>query len=142
MEQKLLINWEVPDIQEETGEYFENQFTYDWLKNKGIVFANEQELINTFKKNGNLENVTQEQLKKSENLTYNQEEFESELTEGDYAESFRRMETSLVNEGEITLPAPIILHINDLYYGFAGNRRSNLAFKYGLPLKAWIVRLV
>jgi len=140
MEQKLLIDWEKPDFQEETGEYFENQFTKEWLQEKGIVFKTEQELIEAFS-TGSLETITQEQLKKSENITHKTEDFEAELANREYKESFESMETNLVNEGEITLPAPIILYIKNTYYGFAGNRRMNLAFKYGLPLKAWIVRI-
>ena len=140
MEQKLLIDWEKPDFQEETGEYFENQFTKEWLQEKGIVFKTEQELIEAFS-TGSLETITQEQLKNSENITHKTEDFEAELANREYKESFESMETNLVNEGEITLPAPIILYIKNTYYGFAGNRRMNLAFKYGLPLKAWIVRI-
>jgi len=140
MEQKLLIDWEKPDFREETGEYFENQFTKDWLQEKGIVFKTEQELIEAFS-TGSLETITQEQLKNSENITHKTEDFEAELANREYKESFESMETNLVNEGEITLPAPIILYIKNTYYGFAGNRRMNLAFKYGLPLKAWIVRI-
>lgn len=140
MEQKLQIIWEKPDVREETGEYFENLFTRDWLKRKGVEFDNEADLIETLK-NGRLKKITQQQLKKSDNITYKPEDFEDELKElgTDYQKSFNEMENTLVNDGEITLPAPIILLVNDVHYGFAGNRRMNLAFKYGLSLEAWVV---
>ena len=147
MHKKLLIDWEKPDIQEETGEYFENQLTKDWLRENGIVFETEQELIEAFSK-GNLETITLRQLENANNLTMTPSEFDLDLLDSEYRKSFESMETKLMHEGEITLPAPIILYINNIktgeispYYGFAGNRRMNLAFKYGLPLKAWIVRI-
>ena len=44
-----------------------------------------------------------------------------------------------LQEGDLTLPAPIIFDFGDAMFGFAGNRRTNLAFENGQELEAFVV---
>ena len=83
--------------------------------------------------------VTKEELlKKYDNLTLKPEEFEQELRDPEYLKFFQSME-SVLARGSITLPAPIVLLIGGTYYGFAGNRRINLAIKHNIPIEAWLI---
>lgn len=63
------------------------------------------------------------------------------LKDPEYKKSFNSMESVLLKQRTITLPAPIIVNFSGLFFGFAGNRRMNLAIKYGIPLKAWRVNV-
>gem|GEM_PF-6443852 len=121
------------------GEYTENEYTKHWLKEKGIVFNTDKEVL-SFLGTGKITPVTKEELmKKYDNLTLKPSEFEQELKDSEYMKSFRSMEDVLAR-GSITLPAPIILFIDGTYYGFAGNRRLNLAIKHNIPIKVWLVQ--
>ena len=133
------IEWTNPDLGEEVGEYTENDFTKKYLKSNGIEFKTEKELL-SFLELGKLVTITKDELmKKYENLTLSDKDFEDELKDSEYKKSFQSMEKTLENKKNIKLPSPIVLKINDTYYGFAGNRRMNLAFKYSIPLKVWLV---
>jgi hypothetical protein len=89
---------------------------------------------------GKITPVTKEELmKKYDNITLKPSEFEQELKDPEYLKSFQSME-AVLSRGSITLPAPIILLIDDTYYGFAGNRRLNLAIKHNIPIKVWLVQ--
>jgi hypothetical protein len=74
-------------------------------------------------------------------MTLGGSEFESELADPDYQGSFSSMEEELLTNGSIKLPAPILLKFGSTYYGFSGNRRTNLALKYDLPLEVWLVEM-
>lgn len=85
--------------------------------------------------------ITKSELKNnSENLTLTSNDFDVELGNTEYAQSYKEMEDKLKN-GDLTLPAPIIIKFDDIYYGFAGNRRMNLAWNHNTPLKVWIVKV-
>ena len=133
------IVWVKPNLSEEIGEYTENDYTKQWLAKKGIVFNTNKEVL-SFLSTGKMVSVTKEELlKKYDNLTLKPEEFEQELKDEEYLRSFQSME-AVLSRGSITLPAPIILLVDGIYFGFAGNRRINLAIKHDIPIKAWLVQ--
>ena len=138
--QGVSIDWQVPDLTEEVGEYFENPATYNWLKARGYQFRNKQQLM-AFLRNGHLQVVPKETLAKTgSNLTLTVKDFQKELQDQDYRASYRSMEQTLLKDRAIKLPAPILLHIGDEIWGFAGNRRMNLAWNYRIPVKFWVVK--
>jgi hypothetical protein len=133
------IVWVKPNLPEEVGEYTENDYTKQWLKSKGIVFNSDKEVM-SFLNSGKMTPVSKEELmKKYDNITLNPSEFEQELKDPEYLKSFQSMEDVLA-KGSITLPAPIILLVDGTYFGFAGNRRLNLAIKHNLPIKVWLIQ--
>ena len=135
------ITWIVPKLNEEIGEYFENDYAKKFLKSKGIVFKSDDDIL-LFLGNGKLVSITRDELiKKFNNLTLTYSDFMDELKDPEYKKSFESMEKKLKNDGIITLPAPIVLKIKGEYYGFSGNRRMNLAFKNNIQLKIWLVEV-
>lgn len=140
--QDFTIDWIKPKLSKELGEYLENDYTKNFLKSKGKVFNDSKEIL-AFLKKGKLVFITKnELLKKFKNLTLTKDEFDKELENLEYKVSYESMKRKLTSEKSITLPAPILLKIKDLYYGFAGNRRINLAFNYNIPLKVWLVEIM
>jgi len=138
---KLIINWKKPDLSDEIEEYTGNNYTKNFFKKKGLIFKSDKEVLD-FLNSGKSVTITHSQLSSHyDNLTLDSKHFESELADPDYALSFRSMEKILQDKGTITLPMPIIINFRGLYYGYAGNRRMNLAFKYGIPLKVWLVNV-
>jgi hypothetical protein len=136
------IVWVKPNLSEEVGEYTQNDYTKQWLKSKGIVFNTDKEVM-SFLNSGKMTSVSKDELmKKYDNLTLEPSEFKQELKDQEYLKSFKSMEDALLRRGSITLPAPIIFLIDGTYYGFAGNRRLNLAIKHDIPIKVWLVRLL
>jgi len=137
----LHIKWTAPDVNDEIGEYFENVRTKKFFKSNGISFKTDGELLK-FLNSGKLVLISKEELlKDADNLTLTDKDFKHELQDKEYKKSFESMEQKLTDTGSITLPAPIILKTDTTYYGFAGNRRMNLAFRYNIPLKVWLVKL-
>jgi len=133
------IHWIKPDLKEELGEYFENEYTKKFLKSRGISFKNDNELL-AFLRTGKMTSITKEELStKYDNLTLKSSDFDKELSDPDYSQSFNSMEKQFKSSGTLTLPSPIILKIDSIYYGYAGNRRMNLAFKHNQPLTVWLV---
>jgi len=138
----LSINWVKPNLHEEAGEYFENEATKKFLKDKGVEFKSEKDLIAILEK-GSLKDIHKASFSKFNNVTWRKEDFEKELQDPEYKKSYDAMEAQLLGNKILTLPAPIIIHIaeGDAYWGFSGNRRTNLAFIYDLPVKVWMVEL-
>ena len=58
-----------------------------------------------------------------------------------YRRNYSRMEEALQREGELTLPAPIILCRDGEALLFAGYRRLCLAWNYGMIPYVWLVTL-
>ena len=136
----MIIKWEIPNFDDELGEYFENEHTIDTFSKYGIKFNTNEQLIE-FLRNGKLVNMTRDELSTNyDNLTLDDVDFIDELENPDYAESFYKMNDELRRNKEMRLPAPIIIKFGDKYYGFAGNRRMNLAFANNIPLKVWLVK--
>jgi hypothetical protein len=138
----MKINWTKPDIKSELGEYFENEFTKKFFKTKGLVFTTNEDLI-SFLNTGILLDIDPKKFNSGNtvNMTLTKKEFDAELNEPEYKKSFDSMEEILLKQGTIILPAPIIVNFSGLFFGFAGNRRMNLAIKHGIPLKAWRVNV-
>jgi hypothetical protein len=132
------IKWQTPNFQEEIGEYSENEQTKAFLKDYGIVLNSDEEIME-FLGNGKLTPFSINNIVNVENLTVDPQEFENELNDPEYAQSFSSMEDTLLDQGSIDLPAPVILKLDNAMYCFAGNRRINLVLKYDLPLEVWLV---
>jgi hypothetical protein len=136
-----VINWVKPKLSNEIEEYTGNEHTQKFFQKKGLLFKSDEEVLD-FLKTGKATTVTQAQLSaRYVNMTLDPKEFKTELADPDYSLSFRGMDKILQDKGEITLPMPIIINFDGLYYGYAGNRRMNLAFKYDIPLKAWLIEV-
>jgi hypothetical protein len=136
-----LIHWLKPNLSDEIEEYTGNEHTQKFFQKKGLLFKSDEEVLD-FLKTGKATAITQAQLSsRYENMTLDSKGFKTELADPDYALSFHAMDKIIQNKGEITLPMPIIINFDGLYYGYAGNRRMNLAFKYDLPLKVWLIEV-
>lgn len=129
------IKWTAPNLADEVGEYTENQYTQNAFTKRGIVFHNDEEVLN-FLKNGELVEITRDELlkAKTDNLTLTDKDFDDELADPEYRSSYDSMQSAT------SLPAPILIKFQDgTYYGYAGNRRMNTAWRKGVPLKVWLV---
>lgn len=137
---KNSIIWTKPNLLDEIGEYFENEYTQTMFQKHGFIFRTPEELL-SFLRDGSMVKVSRQELLGShtENLTLSADDFAKELEDPDYAESYLDMQRHLENSGNITLPAPIIIRFDDVYYGYAGNRRMNLAWNNGVDLVVWLV---
>ena len=138
---QLEIDWLPPDFEHEKGEYFKNDPTRRYLASLGICFENEKELYD-FLQNGRPRTITRtELLARGKNLTVRPEDFQNELEDPEYRKHFEKIERKLLEHGKLSIPMPIVIELPDnKIYGFAGNRRTNLAWKYNLPLTSWVVK--
>lgn len=136
----LHINWTKPSFADEADEYFGNSFTKEYLADKGIMF-NDIVDVKKFLDNGTGKQLEIKDIKKKKitNMTLSQKEFKKELKEPGYADNYMRIQDELLGSGTTSLPMPIILDFGDEYYGFAGNRRMNLAFAHDIPVTFWVV---
>lgn len=131
------ITWVKPDMASEVGEYFENPYTKKAFSKNGYKF-NTKEALLKFLSTGQLVTIEKsELLTHFDNLTLSN--FEHELKNEKYAESYKNMEKAL-EQSNIKLPAPIIIKFGEMYYGFAGNRRMNLAWSKNVPLEVWLIQ--
>jgi len=137
LKDKKYITWVKPNLNDETGEYFENIPTKEFLKSHNIEFTNEKEILDFLEK-GKLVGISKPTLENhSENLEMVDEVGDWE--DAEYQESYKKMQQSLLSGKDLRLPAPIFIKIKKIYYLFAGNRRVNLAFNNKVPLKIWLV---
>jgi hypothetical protein len=135
------ISWTPPKFESGTEEYFENEHTKKYLANKGIKFESPEELI-SFLRSGKSERLSISELSSGfKNLSLDPEDFKKELSDKEYAKSFKSMEKELNEKGNITLESPILLKLDHEFYCFSGNRRVNLAKKYDIPVSFWVVDL-
>jgi hypothetical protein len=73
--------------------------------------------------------LSKQELDNAVNLTVKDTDFNKEIKDPTYGASFKSLEKALKEKEVLTLPAPILINFDGLYYGFAGNRRMNLAWK-------------
>jgi hypothetical protein len=137
----LEIDWTKPNIKDEAGEYLENTYTINFFKRKyKLVLSNEKEVL-SFLSYGSMKKLDRPSLLRStcSNMTTTRKDFESELRDVWYRKSYDSMYDKLIQNGKISLPSPIIIKFPSLYYGFAGNRRTNLAYNLNMDVVFWIV---
>ena len=137
----LTIDWEKPNLKEEVGEYLENDFTRNFFKRKyKLELVNEREVYN-FLSYGSSKIIDRVTMLRAvcKNMTITEKDFDSELKDKDYRKSYDSMHKELLEDGKIRLPSPILIKFPTLYYGFAGNRRTNLAFNLNMDVCFWIV---
>lgn len=134
----MKIIWTKPNFSRELGEYTENDFTQKYLAKKGFSFSSDDDLFD-FLRGGTMKSMYGFDLSTIVNFTSSKKDSEEELKDPEYRKSFDSMESELMEKGEITLPAPIVLNFSGALYLFSGNRRAILAVKHGLPLSVWMV---
>jgi len=135
---KYKIEWKKPDVSKEADEYFNNAITSSTLLKAKVKFNNLKEFEDKFKK-GKVEDLPVAGL---QNITTSPDDFKIELNVPEYRYSYESMKKELIDKGYIALEMPIIVKLNDdKYWGFSGNRRTNLAFEFGIPVKVWMVEL-
>ena len=143
MEQRAVIKWSNADISKETDEYFDNEFTKPFFEKQGLIFSTPEEFIDFCSKNGKYEVISKEELLKHKivNMTIKFEDFKKELENPRYRKSFESMVSYAIKNGNITLPSPALFYFvkKNMYYGFAGNRRTNLAWALGNPVKYLVI---
>jgi hypothetical protein len=141
---KLKIVWKKPNVDKELGEYFENPVTKRIFKSHGLVFNSKKELRD-FLENGKVFSFNKYPFNNNNaiNMTFSDREFNTEISDKWYAASYISMLETIVKDGKINLDMPIIIKFDKkfgkLYYGFAGNRRTNLARRCGINFSFWIV---
>jgi len=135
---KRSIKWKKPNVKDEVGEYFNNPDTKSYLSYKGYQFNTEKDLIGFLSK-GKMTEFHEAQLAGTENFTTNATDFSKELKKDGYSDSYDEMSKKLNKDMKISMPAPIVLKIGKRHYGFSGNKRVNLALRYELPVKVWLV---
>jgi len=137
----LSIGWGKPVLKDEAKEYFENHLVRDYFEKNGIEFDSEKKLQSILRK-GKLQEVNRMELSDNyTNMGLLQSEFERKLMNPQYEQSFVQMEEELLKNKKMKLPAPILIKMGDLYYGYSGNKRMNLAWKYNLPVNFWVVNI-
>lgn len=140
------ISWTKPRLERETDEYFENDYTKQFFKHRLDHEFKTRSLLLRFLAGGALKPLSFGYLRRhaGDNLTLGGTDFEHELRNTQYAANYERMLNTIQTEGKLVLPAPILIEYETsqgtpLYYGFAGNRRMNLAWHLGLEVVFWIV---
>lgn len=138
---KNTLTWTRPNFYKEYEGYFGNSACSDYLKNFGHTFVDEKEL-SSFLSTGILTRVPDKVLSENgKNLTVSLDSLEKNLENQSYSFSFKHLEKSLM-EKNLHLEAPILIQGSDgSYWGFSGNRRANLARKYGFPILFFVVKV-
>ena len=135
---KACVNWIKPKLEDEFCEYFENEYTQKYFKSKGLEFKNPEELSD-FLRQGKLITICLAGLARAANITLSSEAFEKDFSDPIYANSYKTMVKDVCEKEVLTLPAPILIQFGETLFGFAGNRRINLAKNQDIPLKIWLV---
>jgi len=134
----LHINWTKPSFTDEADEY--DQEVDNYLASKGIsIYGYDQ--LKKFLSHGSAEQLSIKELKKKnlKRFTLKPSQFRKIMKEPGYADNYDRIENELLKNSVISMTMPIILDFGDEYYGFAGNRRMNLAFSHNIPVTFWVV---
>ena len=133
------IKWVKPDFKTELAEYFNNSYAKTFFKKRGLVFKYKPELEG-FLSAGKLERITKQMLLANpDNISLTEADFKIVIKDEEYSASYISMCEALIQEGSLTMPAPIIIKFGRTYYGYAGNKRINLAFRNKIPLMVWLV---
>jgi hypothetical protein len=164
----LKINWVEPDLAEEI-EHYDDKAKLEFYQHN-ITIGNRdigkvsprstkfyKYILDPFKK-GKLEElptVSEDEFNVNRIQNLMSYEFDN-IVAGAYGKAYGevlgKMADDLKKEGEITLPAPILIRFINFgetrsssessYYLFSGNRRINLALQYNIPIEVWVVNLV
>jgi len=133
------IIWKKPNLKNELGEYFENNYTKRFFDKMGLRFEKGNDLY-SFLSNGKMTKLSKKDLVGSENITIESKDFSNEIKDEQYAKNYNKMKEDL-QSGKLKLEAPILIKFQDFYYGFSGNRRMNLAWNNNIPVEFWVVEL-
>ena len=132
------IRWVRPKFRKEFEGYFGKGDTKEAFLQHGLNFNTEKELLD-FLSSGSLQRLKEDALKEAKNMTTSFKDFTEKLKDQVFSYSFKKMERDFLSK-DLNLEAPIVIKFADgTYWGFSGNRRANLARKYGLPVVYYVV---
>jgi len=133
------IVWTKPKFRSETDEYFDNPYAQRYLAELGLDFQNKKQLFKFLGK-GSHKTLTKKQLGKCFNFTLDDSDFDRVIRDPKLGESYKSMEADLKSNGSIKLESPILIKAGRNYYGFSGNRRTNLGYRNNVPVNFWVVQ--
>jgi hypothetical protein len=132
------IKWIRPRLADDVDEYTKNKDVKKFFKSKGLEFEKETEVLD-FLKTGKSVSMTKKVLmKKTERLTFGKE-FHEELDKTDFVRSYEALKDKINAGKSVSLPQAVLVKFGNLIYGFAGERRINLALETEAPLKVWLI---
>jgi hypothetical protein len=137
----LEINWEKPKFKEEINEYLKDKYSINFFKNKyNLTLENDKACI-LFLEHGNSRVMDRVVVSRAltENLIIVKKDFQARLKDNNYKRLYEEMYEKLIDDGKLTLTSPILVKFPNLYYGFAGNMKMNLAFNLDMPVCFWVV---
>ena len=92
----MIINWEKPNLNNEVNEYFENEYTKEYLLGEGISFKCETLLIE-YLNNGELNKLDLRYSDKLVNMTLNVEDFKKEIKDEKWFKKSLKCSTSTMS---------------------------------------------
>ncbi|HIJ94662.1 MAG TPA: hypothetical protein HPP94_02780 [Desulfuromonadales bacterium] len=138
----LRIGWLQPDLDEERWEFFNHPAKQEWYRSHAVTW---EQILTRFTDGMLLpypRAATIGTLPVA--LSYHHyDEYQIYLARAKrgYRKNYSRMEDSLQEAGQLTLPAPIILVCNGKGLLFSGYRRLCLAWNYGIVPYVWMVTI-
>jgi hypothetical protein len=133
------IQWTQPNFKAEAVKFFRDSKAAQQLEKKGLSFSDEDSLVD-FLSDGNLRQFDRGRLiGHVENMDITDKTFKLALTDASYARLFYDMQKRMERYGKLRLDCPILIKFGSTFYLFSGNRECNIAFKFDLPIRFWIV---
>lgn len=133
------IQWTQPNFKAEATKFFRDNKAIQQLSKKGLDFSDEDSLVN-FISDGNLRQFDRGRLVGHvENMDITDKTFKAALIDASYAKPFYDMQKRMERYGRLRLDSPILIKFGSTFYLFSGNRECNIAFKFELPIRFWIV---
>jgi len=138
----LQIDWLPPDLEEERWEFFNHPAKQEWYRLHAVTW---EQIVTRFAKGALTpypRAATIGALPVA--LSYHTyEEYQTYLARAKrgYRKNYSRMEDTLQEAGQLSLPVPIILACNGEGLLFSGYRRLCLAWNYGMQPYVWLVNL-
>lgn len=137
----LKIDWVQPDIEAERWEFFSHPAKQEWYRCHAVTW---EQIVSSFE-DGALVAYPRSALlgEMPVSLSYHRyEDYQTFLARAKrgYRKSYSSMEDALQADGELTLPAPIILAHNGEGLLFSGYRRLCLGWNYGMAPFVWLVK--
>lgn len=138
----LKIIWVEPDLEAEHWEFFSHPAKQEWYQLHGMTW----DLIASSFDSGKLVPYPRSDMIQEipVALSYHRyEDYQRFLAKAKrgYRKSYSRMEDELQANGELTLPAPIILVYKGEGLLFSGYRRLCLGWNYGMIPYSWLVTI-
>jgi len=138
----LTISWSKPELATEQWEFFKHPAKQDFYHRNNLSW---EQLCNAFEEGCLTPYPRSAQLdKQTVELSYSSyDDYSHYLAKAKrgYRSNYSAMEEALQRQGELALPAAIILQSNSSSLLFSGYRRLCLAWNYGMTPYVWLVKL-